>query len=127
MDDVLALQYRRGRKVLQIIVMPYSLNTSTSAVLRIFHLGNPPEPEKGWRVLGTIGMPFSLKLDDLDAFEADAMLAELMRSPWMASDKRVTMSKQLVSFTTWDAGDIRMERTPHALIARVQEEVENWA
>ncbi|UDL15975.1 hypothetical protein QEH42_gp243 [Microbacterium phage Pumpernickel] len=127
MSDALALQFRRGRKRVQLVIMPYSLNTSIVAYMRMFRANDTPEPSKGWRIVGSVGMPVTLRFDEIGEFEADAMMDEILRSPWVASSQRVTEVKGFVPMNSYDEADVRMDRLPSGLLGDIREKFEDWA
>ena len=127
MDQILALQYRRRGKRLQMIVLPYSFNISGAALIRFLSPADKnPDPTKGWRIVGIVGMVMTLKINDLPDFEGDAMMKEIFESPWMAPEGLYIEAKGLVDTEGWDFGDLVANRVPRELLTRIHEQVDNW-
>lgn len=128
MDQILALQYRRRGRRLQMIVLPYSLNVSAAVLIRFLSPNDKnPDPVAGWRIVGIIGMAMTLKINGLPDFEGDAMMGEVFNSPWMTPDGLYLEAKGLVNTEGWDLGDLVGGRVPRQLLTRIHEQVDNWA
>lgn len=128
MDQVLALQYRRRGRRLQMIVLPYSFDISGAALIRFLSPSDrSPDPIKGWRVVPIVGMAMTMKINGLDDFEADAMMKEVFESPWMKPDGLRIEAKGVVSTEGWDFSDLVGQRVPEQLLTRIHEQVDNWA
>lgn len=128
MDHVLALQYRRKGKRLQMIVLPWSFNVSAAALIRFVSAYDKDiDPTKGWRSVGTIGMAMTLKINGLDDFEGDAMMREVFESPWMTPEGLGIEAKGVVNTESWDFSDLVGNRVPRELLTRIHEQVDNWA
>ncbi|UVG35216.1 hypothetical protein SEA_CECE_210 [Microbacterium phage Cece] len=127
MDQILALQYRRRFKRLQMIVLPYSFNVSGACLIRFSHANDTPDPTKGWRVIGIVGMRLTLKINGMDDFVADAAMKEVFESPWMSPDRLRVEAQGLVDTSSWDFTDLIADRVPRELVTRIAEQVDNWA
>lgn len=127
MDQILALQYRRPGKRLQMIVLPYSFNISGAALIRFISPSDrSPDPIQGWRMIGVVGMSMTMKINGLPDFEGDAMMKEVFESPWMRPDGLRIEARGLVDTQGWDLGDLVGGRVPRELLTRVGEQVDNW-
>lgn len=127
MDNILALQYRRRGRRLQMLVMPYSFNISSAALIRFLSPSDRhPDPIKGWRIIGIVGMALTLKINDLPDFEADAMMKEVFESPWMRPEGLRIEAQGLVDTSNWDLGDLVGQRVPRSLLTRVGDQVDKW-
>jgi len=126
--DVLALQYRRRGKRLQLIVLPYSFNVSAAALLRfVGAYDHDIDPVKGWRMWPINGLASTLKINDMEDFTADAATHEIFNSPWMDPEGVRIEAKGLVSTEGWDFSDLVGGRVPRQLLTRIHEQVDNWA
>lgn len=121
MDNVLALQYIRGSRRLQLIVMPYSFNISGAALFRFLN------PDSEWRIVPIVGMEMTLKISGLPDFDADAAMKEVFETPWFASKGLALEAKGLVDTSSWDFSDLVGDRVPRDLITRIHEQVDSWA
>ncbi len=128
MDEVLALQYRRRGKRLQLIVLPYSFNVSAAALMR-FSSANDKELDatKGWRVVPIIGMRLTLDINGLGEFVGDAMMKEIFESRWLSPENLYMEAKGRVDTESWDFSDLVANRVPRQLLTRIHEQVDNWA
>ena len=128
MDEILALQYRRGTRRLQIIVMPYSFNISGAALIRFLPVADTTHTAvSGWRVIPIVGMELTLKINDLPDFHADAAMKEVFETPWMRPEGLGIEAKGIVSTEGWDFSDLVGQRVPEQLLTRIHEQVDNWA
>lgn len=127
MDEVLALQYRRRFKRLQMIVLPYSFDISGAALIRFTHANDKPDPIKGWRVWPITGMRLTLKINGLEDFVGDVAMKEVFESAWMRPEGLRLEAKGLVDTRGWDLGDLIGGRVPRDLLTRIGEQVDNWA
>lgn len=127
MDRILALQYRRHTRRLQMIVLPYSFNVSAAALIRFSALRDTPDPIKGWRVVGITGMEFTLKDPNLLDFVADASMKDVMESSWLRTEGLYREVAALVDTQSWDFSDLVADRVPRELLTRIHEQVDNWA
>lgn len=126
--DVLALQYRRKGKRLQIIVLPYSFNVSAAALIRfVSAYDKSVDPVSGWRVWPITGLVTTLKINDLPDFDADAATHEIFKSQWMNPESVRIEAKGLVNTESWDFGDLVGGRVPRELLTRIHEQVDRWA
>lgn len=127
MDPILALQYRRRGKRLQMLVMPYSFDISGAALIRFLSPSeHQPDPVKGWRMIGIVGMAMTMKINGMPDFEGDAMMKEVFESPWMKPEGLYIEAQGLVNTQGWDFGDLVGNRVPRDLLTRVQDQVDNW-
>lgn len=127
MDQVLALQYRRRNKRLQMIVLPYSFNISGAALIRFTPPSSSPDPVSGWRVVPIVGMAMTMKINGLPDFEGDAMMKEVFESPWMRPEGLYIEAKGLIDTASWDFSDLVADRVPKSLLTRIGEQLDNWA
>jgi|SRR6478736_539134 len=126
--EVLALQYRRKGKRLQLIILPYSFNISGAALLRfVSAYDKDVDPVKGWRVYPIAGQRTTLKINDLDDFVADSSTHEIFNSQWMTGAGLGLEAKGLVDTKSWDFGDLVGGRVPRELLTRIHEQVDKWA
>lgn len=127
MDQVLALQYRRRGKRLQMLVLPYSFDISGAALIRFLSPSDhTPDSVKGWRVIPIVGMAMTMKINGLADFEADAMMKEVFESPWMRPEGLYIEAKGFVDTRSWDFSDLVGGRVPRDLLTRVHEQIDNW-
>ena len=127
MDEMLALQYRRRGKRLQMIVLPYSFNVSAAALIRFLSPSEHKDPTEGWRIIPIVGMRMTLKINGLPDFVGDAMMKEVFESPWMSPEGLRLEAKGHVNTESWDFGDLVANRVPRELLTRIHEQVDNWA
>lgn len=128
MDEILALQYRRRGKRLQMLVLPYSFDISGAALIRFISAHDKDvDPTTGWRIIPIVGMRLTLKINGLPEFVADAMMKEVFESPWMSPEGLYIEAKGHVITESWDFGDLVANRVPRELLTRVTEQVDNWA
>ncbi len=127
MDEMLALQYRRRGKRLQMIVLPYSFNISAAALIRFSSARDKLEATEGWRAIPIVGMRMTLKINGLEDFVGDAMMKEVFESQWLAPENVFMEAKGLINTEGWDYGDLVGGRVPRELLTRVHEQVDNWA
>jgi hypothetical protein len=126
--DVLALQYRRRGKRLQIIVLPYSFDISGAALFRfVSAYDRELDPVKGWHIYPIDGQRTTLKINDLPDFEADSATHEIFTSQWMSADNLRLETKGVVNTESWDLGDLVGGRVPRQLLTRIHEQVDKWA
>lgn len=126
--EVLALQYRRKGKRLQIIVLPYSFNVSGAALIRfVSAYDKNVDPVKGWRIYPIVGHRKTLRINGMDDFVADVAMEEVFNSPWLDPEKVRIEAKGLVNTESWDFGDLVGGRVPRELLTRIHEQVDNWA
>lgn len=126
--DVLALQYRRKGKRLQIIVLPYSFDVSGAALFRFVSAYDKGiDPVKHWRMYPINGMRTTLKISGLEDFTADSATHEIFNSPWLNPESVRLEAKGLVHTEGWDFGDLVGGRVPRELLTRIHEQVDNWA
>ena len=126
--DVLALQYRRRGKRLQIIVLPYSFDISGAALIRFTSAYDKDiDPTKHWHIYPINGQRTTLKINDLPDFEADSATHEIFTSQWMTGQTVRLEAKGLVDTESWDLGDLVGGRVPRQLLTRIHEQVDNWA
>ncbi|URP22256.1 hypothetical protein SEA_BIG4_223 [Microbacterium phage Big4] len=127
MDEMLALQYARRGKRLQMLVLPWSFNVSAAALIRFSPTGEKLDPAEGWRAVPIVGMRMTLKLGDMEDFIGDAMMQEIFQSPWMDPTKIRLEASGRVNTESFDFGDLVGGRVPRELLTRVHEQVDNWA
>lgn len=128
MDNILALQYRRRGRRLQMIVLPYSFDISGAALIRFLSPSDrSPDPIKGWRIIPIVGMELTLKINDLPDFYADVAMKEVFETPWMRPEGLGIEAKGVVSTEGWDFSDLVGQRVPEQLLTRIHEQVDNWA
>lgn len=127
MDQILALQYRRHTRRLQMIVLPYSFNVSAAALIRFSAVRNHLDPTEGWRVVGITGMEFTLKGDTFPDFIADASMKDVLESPWLRPEGLYREAAAVVDTEAWDFSDLVAHRVPRQLLTRIPEQVDNWA
>jgi hypothetical protein len=126
--EVLALQYRRKGKRLQIIVLPYSFNVSGAALIRfVSAFDHDVDPVKGWRIYPITGMRMTLRVNGMEDFIADAAMEEIFSSQWMDPERVRIETKGLVDTESWDFSDLVGGRVPRQLLTRIHEQVDNWA
>lgn len=128
MDEVLALQYRRRGKRLQLIVLPYSMNISMAALMRFSSAYDKNlSPVTGWRSIPIVGLEMTMKINGLEDFNGDAMMGEVFNSRWMAPEGLYMETKGIVNTESWDFADLIADRVPRELLTRIHEQVDNWA
>lgn len=128
MDEILALQYHRGIKRLQIIVLPYSFNISGAALIRFLNVRDEtPDAVAGWRVVPIVGMAVTLRMEGLDDFEADIAMHEVFESAWLTTGSPLLEVKELIDVSSWDFSDLVGGRVPSELLTRLPLEVDNWS
>lgn len=127
MDKVLALQYRRRGKRLQLIVLPYSFNVSGAALMRFTSPHRETSVIEGWRVVPIVGMALTLKINGLPDFEGDVMMQEIFESRWMSPEGLYLEAQGLVDTSGWDFTDLVGNRVPRELLERIHEQVDNWS
>ena len=127
MDQILALQYRRHTRRLQMIVLPYSFNVSAAALIRFSAVRNPPPATEGWRIVGITGMEFTLKDEDLPDFIADASMKDVFESSWLRPEGLYREAAAVVNTEAWDFSDLVAHRVPRQLLTLIPEQVDNWA
>ena len=128
MDEVLALQYRRRGKRLQLIVLPYSMNISMAALMRFSSAYDKNlSAVTGWRSIPIVGLEMTMKINGLEDFKGDAMMGEVFNSRWMAPEGLYMETKGIVNTESWDFADLIADRVPRELLTRIHEQVDNWA
>ena len=128
MDEVLALQYRRRAKRLQLIVLPYSMNISAAALMRFSNANDKNlDATKNWRSIPIIGLEMTMKINGLKDFVGDAMMGEVFNSRWMSPEGLYMETKGIVNTESWDFADLIADRVPRELLTRIHEQVDNWA
>ena len=84
METAIAMQYRRGRKKLQILVLPYDGKYNICGLIRIWD-HHMTDPTHGWRFFPSIGMSVTLALGETKRFVADAGIEEVLQSQWVVN------------------------------------------
>lgn len=125
MDEILALQYRRRGRRLQILILPYSFNISGAALIRFLGDG-AKDPSSGWRILPITGMSVTLRLEGFSDFDADVAIQSLFDSEWVSGGGTYLETKGLVDVSSWDFSDLIGGRVPSELVSRIHEQVDFW-
>lgn len=126
MDQILVLQYRRKGRRLQIIVLPYSMNISAAALIRFITPSTSDDSLLGWRVVGIMGAPTTLRVPGLPDFEGDSMMEEVFKTPFITQKDIELEARGLVDTQSWDMSDLVSDKVPRALLTRVKEQIDNW-
>ncbi len=124
--QVLAVQYRRGRKRLQIIVLPYKHTVSTACLIRFTSLNDEVDPLRQWRTVGIYGLEQTIEVEGLEAFNADVAVESVFTSEWVTGEKTVMEAKALVDIDATDAQFTIASRVPSSLIAAIRGEIDIW-
>lgn len=127
MDKILVLQYKRRHRRLQMLVIPFSYDSSISVFIRLLpSSGQSLGLTEGWRVVPAIGMEITLKISGLEDFVADVAMKEVFESGWMAPESVSLEAKGLISPMKWDFGDFIAGRMPVDLLERIKASVDGW-
>ncbi len=125
MDDVLLMQYRRGSKRLQVIILPWAGKFSISALIR-FSDQHTTDAARGWRYFPAHGMSITLAVGENERFVADAAVEAIIQSQW-TQHGAVLEIKEIGEMLTAEAGELRRDHIPKSLFKRISDEVDNWA
>lgn len=125
MEHALAMQYRRGRKKLQIVVLSYEGKYNICGLMRIWD-HHVTDPTHQWRFLPALGMPVDLVLGtNEDRFKVDAGIEEVLQSAWVTNGAVLEVSRPF-ELDAAEATDIKMDRIPKSVFKRLADEVDNW-
>lgn len=125
MEYALAMQYRRGRKKLQILVLSYEGKYNICGLIRVWdhHI---TDPTHAWRFVPALGMPVDLVLGaEEDRFKVDAGIEDVLQSAWVTNGATLEISKAF-ELDASESTDIKMDRIPKSVFKRLASEVDNW-
>ncbi len=124
MDQIAVLQYRRGPKRLQIILLPLSAHLAHCALIRIAD-NKTLTPHSAWRGVPSIGGEVTVGIDETQRFKADVGVEEILRSPWILNGARLE-ARTLVDLEPGEVVDLQNSRPINGLLNRIPSEVDNW-
>ena len=126
MENALAMQYRRGRKKLQILVLSYEGKYNVCGLIRVWdhHITDPTHV---WRFVPALGMPVQMVLGaSEEKFRVDAGIEDVLQSAWVTNGAVLEISTRFEIMAS-EATDLKMDRIPKSLFNRLADEVDNWA
>lgn len=126
METALAMQYRRGRKKLQVLALSYEGKYNICGLIRVWdhHI---TDATAAWRFVPALGMPVQMVLGSAEEkFRVDAGIEDVLQSAWVTNGAVLEISQP---FEIWasEATDLKMDRVPKSLFTRLADEVDNWA
>lgn len=126
METALAMQYRRGRKKLQILALSYEGKYNICGLIRVWdhHI---TDSTAAWRFVPALGMPVDMVLgSNEDRFKVDAGIEDVLQSAWVTNGAVLEISSPFEIMAS-EATDLKMDRVPKSLFKRLADEVDNWA
>lgn len=125
METALAMQYRRGRKKLQVLALPYEGKYNICGLIRVWdhHI---TDASSAWRFVPALGIPVQLVLGaDEEKFKVDAGIEDVLQSSWVTNGA-VLEASFLFQIDSAESVDLKMDRIPKSMFKRLADEVDNW-
>lgn len=124
MDEALIMQFRRGSKRLQVVVLPWAGKYSVAALIRVWDR-HMTDAVHGWRYFPAHTMSITLALGEDDRYVADAGVEEIMQSEWIKNGA-VLEIRERFQLEADEAAHLRTNNVPKNLFKRLADEVDNW-